>query len=71
MTWSPTLFAGRRFAVVGLGRNGLPAARRLLAMGADVSVWDDMPDALASKTRRAVASGTPCAPVGVRAIVDP
>jgi UDP-N-acetylmuramoylalanine--D-glutamate ligase len=41
MTWSPTLFAGRRYAVVGLGRNGLPAARALVAMGADVSVWDD------------------------------
>ena len=39
--WSPTLFAGKRFAVVGLGRNGLPAAHALAAMGADVTVWDD------------------------------
>ncbi len=37
----PALFAGRRFAVLGLGRNGLPAARTLRAMGADVGVWDD------------------------------
>ena len=41
MTWSPTLFAGKRFAVVGLGRNGLPAAQNLAAMGADVATWDD------------------------------
>ena len=27
MTFSPTTFAGQKFAVVGLGRNGLPAAR--------------------------------------------
>ena len=32
----PDVFAGQRFAVVGLGRNGLPVARALLAMGADV-----------------------------------
>ena len=36
-----TPFAGRRFAVVGLGRNGLPAARALHAMGAEVVAWDD------------------------------
>jgi UDP-N-acetylmuramoylalanine--D-glutamate ligase len=37
----PDLFAGKRFAVLGLGRNGLPAARALAAMGADVVAWDD------------------------------
>lgn len=37
----PDLFAGKRFAVVGLGRNGLPAAQSLAAMGADVVAWDD------------------------------
>ena len=37
----PDLFAGRRYAVVGLGRNGLPAAQALVAMGADVTAWDD------------------------------
>ena len=45
MNWSSTLFAGKRFAVVGLGRNGLPAARALVAMGAGVTVWDDTPAA--------------------------
>ena len=40
-----SLFAGKRFAVVGLGRNGLPAAHALVAMGADVAVWDDKPQA--------------------------
>jgi UDP-N-acetylmuramoylalanine--D-glutamate ligase len=47
------LFAGKRFAVVGLGRNGLPAAKALLAMGADVVAWDDSPAA------RDAAAGTP------------
>ncbi|MGI4747306.1 MAG: UDP-N-acetylmuramoyl-L-alanine--D-glutamate ligase [Janthinobacterium lividum] len=36
-----TLFAGRRYAVLGLGRNGLPVVRALLAMGATVQAWDD------------------------------
>jgi UDP-N-acetylmuramoylalanine--D-glutamate ligase len=38
-----TLFAGKRFYVVGLGKNGLPAAQALTAMGAEVAVWDDNP----------------------------
>ncbi len=42
------LFAGRRFAVLGLGRNGLPAARALAAMGAEVSAWDDSAEARAA-----------------------
>lgn len=37
----PALFAGRRFAVVGLGRAGLAAATRLAAWGAEVEAWDD------------------------------
>jgi UDP-N-acetylmuramoylalanine--D-glutamate ligase len=45
MKFDPSLFAGRRYAVVGLGRAGLPAARALKAMGADVTVWDDREDA--------------------------
>ncbi len=49
----PALFAGRRFAVVGLGRNGRPAARALLAMGAEVGAWDDRPEA------RTAATGLP------------
>ncbi|MDR3538845.1 MAG: UDP-N-acetylmuramoyl-L-alanine--D-glutamate ligase [Acetobacteraceae bacterium] len=35
------LFSGKRFAVVGLGKNGSPAARTLAAMGAQVTAWDD------------------------------
>jgi UDP-N-acetylmuramoylalanine--D-glutamate ligase len=50
MTWPPTLVAGKRFAVVGLGRNGLPAARTLVQMGAQVSVWDDNEPARAAAT---------------------
>jgi hypothetical protein len=41
MSFSPTLFAGSRFAVLGLGRAGLPAATALRDMGAQVFVWDD------------------------------
>jgi UDP-N-acetylmuramoylalanine--D-glutamate ligase len=41
----PDTFAGRRFAVVGLGRAGGAACRALLAMGASVMAWDDDPAA--------------------------
>lgn len=34
-------FTGQRIAVVGLGKAGLPAARRLRAWGAEVTAWDD------------------------------
>ncbi len=44
-TFPSTLFSGQRFAVVGLGKNGLPAAHALRAMGADVVAWDDKPEA--------------------------
>lgn len=46
--FAPDLFAGHRFAVVGLGRNGLPVARALLMMGADVIAWDDRSEARGS-----------------------
>jgi UDP-N-acetylmuramoylalanine--D-glutamate ligase len=39
----PRVFAGSRFAVLGLGEAGLPAAAALNAMGADVFTWDDDP----------------------------
>ena len=39
--FAPDLFAGARFAVLGLGRNGGPAACALAAMGAEVVAWDD------------------------------
>jgi UDP-N-acetylmuramoylalanine--D-glutamate ligase len=44
-TFSPTLFSGKRYAVVGLGKNGLPTARGLRSMGAEVLAWDDNPAA--------------------------
>jgi len=34
--------------VVGLGRNGLPVARALLAMGAEMAAWDDKPETRAA-----------------------
>jgi len=37
----PRVFAGRRFAVMGLGSAGLAAATRLAAWGAEVTAWDD------------------------------
>jgi UDP-N-acetylmuramoylalanine--D-glutamate ligase len=52
MTGFPTsLFAGKKFAVVGLGQNGRPAADALRAMGASVTVWDD------NEAARAAAPG--------------
>ncbi|NNM55774.1 UDP-N-acetylmuramoyl-L-alanine--D-glutamate ligase [Acidocella sp.] len=42
MKFSP-VFAGMRFAVLGLGKAGMPAACALRDMGAQVSVWDDAP----------------------------
>jgi UDP-N-acetylmuramoylalanine--D-glutamate ligase len=47
-TFPPTLFSGQRFAVVGLGKNGLPAAHALRAMGAEVTAWDDRAEARAA-----------------------
>ena len=44
------LLAGRRYHVVGLGKNGLPAAKALAAMGAYTAVWDDNPAARAAAT---------------------
>lgn len=36
-----SVFSGKRFSVVGLGKAGLPAAVRLRELGAEVFVWDD------------------------------
>jgi UDP-N-acetylmuramoylalanine--D-glutamate ligase len=44
-TFPSDLFAGRRYYVVGLGKNGLPAAHALIGMGAVVEAWDDTPAA--------------------------
>ena len=52
MMFPANLFTGQHFAVVGLGRNGLPAARALAAMGAEVTAWDDQE---AARTHAAAA----------------
>jgi len=51
--FAPDLFIGHRYAVVGLGLNGLSAARSLAAMGALVKAWDDEP----AMRQAAVAEG--------------
>lgn len=55
----PPLFRNRRIAVFGLGRNGLAAARALIAMGAEVWAWDDAEAA----RREAAGQGIPLAPI--------
>jgi UDP-N-acetylmuramoylalanine--D-glutamate ligase len=68
MTFSPTTFAGQRFAVVGLGRNGLPAALALRAMGAGVVAWDDREEARAQAQAAGVDVREP-AMAGLTALV--
>jgi UDP-N-acetylmuramoylalanine--D-glutamate ligase len=48
MAFPTNTFAGARFAILGLGRNGLPAARALRAMGAETVLWDDGAEARAA-----------------------
>ncbi len=48
-------YAGRKVAVLGLGRSGLAAARALAAGGAEVLAWDDAAEARAA----AEAAGLP------------
>ncbi len=57
--FSATLFEGKSFAVVGLGRNGLPAAHALSAMGAEVLAWDDNPMARAAASGPRISVGDP------------
>jgi UDP-N-acetylmuramoylalanine--D-glutamate ligase len=56
-------FAGERIAVVGLGKAGLPAARRLAGWGAEVTCWDDRPEARAAATAAGLAVEDPAAGV--------
>jgi UDP-N-acetylmuramoylalanine--D-glutamate ligase len=55
MSFAP-VFRGKRFAVLGLGKAGLPAAFALRAMGAEVFAWDD------GEAARAAAAGLTLAP---------
>jgi UDP-N-acetylmuramoylalanine--D-glutamate ligase len=59
MSFSPATFAGQRFAVVGLGRNGLPAAQALRALGAEVIAWDDAEAARAQAQAAGLVVGEP------------
>ena len=68
MMFSPDIFKGQAFAVVGLGRNGLPAARALTAMGADVVVWDDTEAAREAAAREGFVVREP-AMAGLTAVV--
>lgn len=49
-------YAGRKVAVLGLGRSGLATARALLAGGAEPLLWDDSAEARA----KAEAEGFAC-----------
>lgn len=51
MKFRNDIFAGRRYAVVGLGKAGLPAAEALAAMGAEVVAWDDKESARDAASR--------------------
>lgn len=52
-------FSGQRFAVVGLGRAGLPSARRLVEWGAEVLCWDDGATARAAASEAGLKVGDP------------
>jgi UDP-N-acetylmuramoylalanine--D-glutamate ligase len=51
-----TIFAGRKVAVFGLGRSGLPAARALIAGGADVVAFDDSEKSVAEAAAAGIAT---------------
>ena len=68
MSFPAHIFAGSRFAVVGLGRNGLPAARALRAMGAEVTAWDDKDAARAQAAAEGLRVAMP-EPAGLDALV--
>jgi UDP-N-acetylmuramoylalanine--D-glutamate ligase len=60
----PDLFAGRRYAVVGLGRAGLAAMRALAAMGASVTGWDDAAFARTAALQEGFRVQDPAADIG-------
>jgi UDP-N-acetylmuramoylalanine--D-glutamate ligase len=68
MTAFPPVFAGHRFGVMGLGKNGLPAALALRDMGAEIIAWDDKP---AARQAAAAAGVTVAEPdmAGLEALV--
>ena len=65
----PAVFAGDVFAVLGLGRNGLPAALALRSMGAVVTVWDDQPEARAAAAREGLRVAVPAHTASLTALI--
>ena len=63
-TFPENIFAGRRYAVVGLGRAGLAAMRALTDMGATVIGWDDAPFARETAAREKFPIQDPTADIG-------
>ncbi len=62
--FSRQVFAGKRFAVVGLGRAGLSALPALTGMGATVVAWDDAPFAREAAMREGFVVQDPAADIG-------
>ena len=58
------LFAGRRYAVVGLGRAGIATLRALTALGAMVTGWDDTPFARETAEREGFIIYDPTPEIG-------
>jgi UDP-N-acetylmuramoylalanine--D-glutamate ligase len=58
------LFAGRRYAVVGLGRAGIATLRALTALGAIVTGWDDAPFAREAAEREGFIISDPTPEIG-------
>ena len=63
-SFSSKVFAGKRFAVVGLGRAGLATLRALTGMGATIVAWDDAPFAREAATREGFVVQDPAADIG-------
>ena len=64
MRFPANIFAGRRYAVVGLGRAGIAALRALNAMGAMVTGWDDAGFARDAAEREGFVLAAPAPEVG-------
>jgi len=62
-------FRGQRIAVVGLGKAGLPAARRLRDWGAEVTCWDDGEAARAEAAALGLSIANPAEPFDFDALL--
>ncbi|WP_424811830.1 UDP-N-acetylmuramoyl-L-alanine--D-glutamate ligase [Roseococcus sp. YIM B11640] len=62
-------FRGERIAVVGLGKAGLPAARRLREWGAEVTAWDDKEPARAEAAALGLTVADPAVSFGFDALL--